>query len=97
MRTIEAMRFAKGRGARLAAITDGPLSPLCDVSPICLTARSDMASFVDSLTAPLSVINALIVALGQRRREQVAARFETLEDLWGRYNVYLGKEPHAPE
>jgi len=95
MRTIEAMRFAKTRSARLVAITDGPLSPLSNVTPNCLTARSDMASFVDSLTAPLSLINALIVALGQSRRQQVAAHFQTLERIWESYNVYLGKDQNV--
>lgn len=90
-RTIEAMNFAKSRGARLVSITDGPLSPLHRASDLCLTAKSDMASFVDSLAAPLSLINALIVALGQRRRQQVADYFEQLESIWSEYDVYLGK------
>ena len=54
-------------------------------------AKSDMASFVDSMAAPLSLINALIVALGQRRRQQVAEYFEHVEQIWSDYNVYLGK------
>ncbi len=90
-RTIEAMGFAKSRGAKLVSITDGPLSPLHAVSDLCLTAKSDMASFVDSLAAPLSLINALIVALGQRRRHEVANYFEQLENIWTKYEVYLGK------
>ncbi|NLG26044.1 MAG: MurR/RpiR family transcriptional regulator [Clostridiales bacterium] len=91
-RTIEAMEFAKRRGAQLVAITDGPLSPLHSVTELCLTAKSDMASFVDSLTAPLSLINALIVALGQSRRQQVAAYFEQMEEIWSEYSVYTGKD-----
>ena len=90
-RTIEAMSFAKGRGAKLVSITDGPLSPLHQASDLCLTAKSDMASFVDSLAAPLSLINALIVALGQRRRHEAAQTFDQLESIWTQYNVYLGK------
>lgn len=90
-RTIEAMEYARKRGAALVAITDGPLSPLHAAADLCLTAKSDMASFVDSLAAPLSLINALIVALSQRRRQQVADYFEQLEDIWGEYSVYLGK------
>ena len=58
-------------------------------------AKSDMASFVDSLCAPLSLINALIVALGQRRRQQVAQYFDQLEDIWSEYKVYLGKGSDA--
>jgi len=73
------------------AITDGPLSPLHSASDLCLTAKSDMASFVDSLAAPLSLINALIVALSQRKRQQVAANFNQLEEIWAQYNVYLSK------
>ncbi len=90
-RTIEAMDFAKSRGAKLVSITDGPLSPLHAASDLCLTAKSDMASFVDSLAAPLSLINALIVALGQRRRHEVAQYFEQLEKIWSSYDVYLSK------
>ena len=94
-RTIEAMEFARSRGAELVAITDGPLSPLHAVANLCLTAKSDMASFVDSLVAPLSLINALIVALGQRRRQQVAAYFDGMERIWEEYHVYLGKDKTA--
>jgi DNA-binding MurR/RpiR family transcriptional regulator len=91
-RTIEAMQFARSRNATLVAITDGPLSPLHSTADLCLTAKSEMASFVDSLAAPLSVINALIVALGQRRRQQVTQYFDQLEDIWDEYKVYLNKE-----
>ena len=96
-RTIEAMEFAKSRGAELVAITDGPLSPLHAAADLCLTAKSDRASFVDSLVAPLSLINALIVALGQRRRQQVAAYFDGMERIWEEYHVYLGKDKGANE
>ena len=91
-RTIEAMAYAKNCGAELVAITDGPLSPLHVAADLCLTAKSDMASFVDSLVAPLSLINALIVALGQRRRTQVAAYFDRMEPIWDEYHVYVGKD-----
>lgn len=90
-RAVEAMQFARTRGATLVAITDGPLSPLSSVADYCLAAKCDMASFVDSMAAPFSLINALIVALGQRRRVQVASSFRRLEDIWAEYNVYLGK------
>lgn len=96
-RTVDAMQYAKSRGAQLVAITDGPLSPLHAVSDLCLTAKSDMASFVDSMVAPLSLINALIVALSQCKRQQVAAYFEQMENIWDEYNVYLGKERGANE
>ena len=91
-RTREAMEFARSRGAGLVAITDGPLSPLHAVADLCLTAKADMASFVDSLVAPLSLINALIVALSQRRRQQVAVHFKEMERIWEHYHVYLEKE-----
>ena len=96
-RTLEAMEYARRHGAQLVAITDGPLSPLHAQADLCLTAKSDMASFVDSLVAPMSLINALIVALGQRRRTQVAAYFEEMESIWDEYHVYLGKDRQAHE
>lgn len=89
--TISAMRFARSRGATLIGITDGPMSPLHSVSNICLMAHSDMASFVDSLTAPLSLLNALIVALSQRRRTQAGEYFDEIEGIWNEYHVYLNK------
>lgn len=93
-RTIEAMKFALSSEAQVIAITDGPMSPLVEVSTECLMARTDMASFVDSLAAPLSLINALIVSIGLRRREELAQHFERLEDIWKKNNIYLerGKE-----
>ena len=89
--TVKAMKFARSRGATLIAITDGPLSPLHTEANYCLMAKSDMASFVDSMAAPLSLINALIVALSQRRRTQVSEYFQKMEDIWSEYRVYLGK------
>lgn len=91
-RTLEAMTFAKKRGASVIGLTDGPMSPLHEVSTLCLTARTDMASFVDSLSAPLSMINALIVALGLRRKKQLSEHFELMEGIWDAYSVYLNKD-----
>ncbi len=91
-RTLEAMTFAKARGAQVVALTDGPMSPLHAASTICLTARTDMASFVDSLAAPLSVINALVVAVGLRRRDDLSEHFRLMEGIWDEYRVYLGKD-----
>ena len=90
-KSIEAMEFARTRGASLIAITDGPLSPLHSTADTCLMAKSDMSSFVDSFAAPLSLINALLVALGQRRRREVSEYFENMEKVWDKYNVYLSK------
>ncbi len=96
-RTLEAMRFAKRCGAQVVAITDGPMSPLADMADATLTARTDMASFVDSLAAPLSLINALLVALGLHRKEALTQHFRQLEAIWETYEVYLEEEgrPHA--
>ena len=91
-RTLEAMRFAKRCGAQVVAITDGPMSPLADMADATLTARTDMASFVDSLAAPLSLINALLVALGLHRKEALKEHFCQLESIWETYEVYLEEE-----
>jgi len=91
-RTIEAMGFVKAKGAKSIAITDSMLSPLVNHADLCLTARSDMASFVDSLVAPLSLINALIVAIGLRKRDDVSEYFTQLEKIWDEYKVYVGRD-----
>ena len=91
-RTIEAMRFAKSHNAQVIGITDGSRSPLAEIADVCLTARTDMASFADSLVAPLSVLNALIVALGLKRREELNQHFKNLEGIWDAYRVYLHKD-----
>ena len=87
-RTLMAMNFAKERGASTIAITDSNASPVSEIADIRLFAKSEMASFVDSLVAPLSLINALIVAVGTRRREQTSKAYEELERIWERYEVY---------
>ncbi|HOQ37385.1 MAG TPA: MurR/RpiR family transcriptional regulator [Acetivibrio sp.] len=87
-RTVNAMRFAKKKGATVVAITDNLDSPLAENSDHVITARSDMASFVDSLVAPLSVINALIVAIGLKRKQSIYDTFENLEKIWDEYKVY---------
>lgn len=87
-RTIKAMQFAKSQGATAIAITDSNASPLAKTADHSIIARSDMASFVDSLVAPLSVINALIVAIGARRKQHVYETFEKLEKIWDEYQVY---------
>ena len=86
-RTVQAVRFAKDRGAAVLALTDSDTSPIAVRSDICLLARSDMVSFVDSLVAPLSLINALIVAVSERK-SGVAETFEELEKVWNEYDVY---------
>lgn len=90
-RTIEAMSFARSRHAQVIGLTDGSMSPLHEVADICLSMRTDMASFVDSMAAPMSVINALIVALGIQNREALNARFKQLEEVWDAYSVYMNE------
>ncbi|MEY8317639.1 MurR/RpiR family transcriptional regulator [Oscillospiraceae bacterium 50-58] len=87
-RTVQALSFARDRRATTIAITDSESSPLVPISRYTLTARSDMASFVDSLVAPLSLVNALLVAVSQRKNEDLAHTFHTLEEIWEEYNVY---------
>ncbi len=86
--TIQAMRFARSRGASVIAVTDGPNSPLLDCATHTLLARSDMASFVDSLAAPLSLLNALIVEVSRRKQGDLPRTFEQLEEIWEEYQVY---------
>ena len=91
-RTLEGMRFAKERGAKVYAITDSQLSPLAETADITLFARSDMVSFADSLVAPMALINAVIVALSMRKKDEVSARFAQLEGIWHKNRVYAGRE-----
>ncbi len=90
-RTIEALTFAQSRSAKVVAITDSLLSPLAAQADFTLIAQSNMASFVDSLVAPLSVINALIIAVGLREKEKISTIFTNLEGIWEEYNVYTYK------
>ena len=87
-RTVKAMRYAKDRGATAIAITDSKASPLADLADHSLMAKSDMASFVDSLVAPLSLVNALIVAVSRKKSEEISGTFSKLEKIWDEYEVY---------
>ncbi len=91
-KTMEAIRFAKHRGAKVIGLTDGPLSPLADISDELLIARGDMASFADSLVAPMAVINAIIVALSLRNQEKLSERLNAMEQIWADHSIYLGEE-----
>lgn len=91
-RTVKAINYAKEKGATVIAITDSSTSPLATNADHLLKARSDMASFVDSLVAPLSLINALIVEVGMRKQEEVSETFSTLEKIWDEYDVYEKNE-----
>ena len=86
--TVDAMQFAKKMGAKTAALTDGASSPLNGIADVCLHAKSDMVSFLDSLVAPMSLINAIIVAVGIRNKERVSETFERLEKIWSEHDVY---------
>ena len=92
MRTLKALEFASKRKAKIITLTDSAHSPINIYSSCNLIARSDMASIVDSLVAPLSVVNALIVALCMKKQKEVVSTLETLEKIWGEYQVYSGEE-----
>lgn len=84
----KAAQYCRNQGATVIAITNSNLSPLGQNSDYVLSAKSDMVSLVDSLVAPLSVVNALLVALAAAREEQMQKNFETLERVWEEYNIY---------
>lgn len=93
--TVNALRFIADRGAKIIAITDTEKSPIASFANHLLVARSDMASVVDSLTAPLSLINALIVGVTLTRRDEVYQNFNALENIWDEYQVYEKAEDFA--
>ncbi len=92
MRTLKAMEFANDRNAKVITVTDSVHSPMNLYSSCNLLARSDMVSIVDSLVAPLSVINALVVAMCLKRPEDVKKNLKDLEEAWNNYQVYLNDE-----
>ena len=85
---ITAVNFAKDSGATVIALTDSHSSPIASFADNLLVARSDMASFADSLIAPLSVINALVVAVARKKQDELRIRLHQLEKIWDEYNVY---------
>ncbi len=87
-RTVKAMEFARDRGAQVIAITDSEASPLSAAAQRLLLAKSDMVSFVDSLVAPLSLVNALIVAIARVKKQELSENLEKLEHIWAEYEVY---------
>ena len=92
MRTMKALEFANSRKAKVITITDSVHSPMNVYAACTLIAKSDMASIVDSLVAPLSVINALVVALCMKRQADVKKTLESMEKLWDEYQVYSNDE-----
>lgn len=87
-RTLEALEYCKEKGCKIISITDSLISPASNDADLSLIASSDMLSFVDSLVAPMSLINALIVAIGLHKKDDIKSSFEKLEDIWEKYNVY---------
>lgn len=86
--TVKAFRYAHDNGAKVIAITDSKASPLAQYADHLLLAHSDMASFADSIVAPMSLINALISAVGMKKQEYVAGNFQHLEEIWEKYEVF---------
>lgn len=87
-RIIHAVDFAKHSGADVITITDAATSPIAPQASQLLIAKSDMASFVDSLVAPLSIVNALIVAVSMKKQDDLRIRLHQLEKIWDEYEVY---------
>ena len=86
--TMNTVKFAQDRGATIVAVTDNELSPVYQMADAALLAPSEMISFVDSMVAPLSLINALLIAVGRRMGTDVARTFADLEDIWNKYGVF---------
>lgn len=87
-RIINAVEYARSKGANVVALTDSSASPIAAYANQLLLAHSDMASFVDSLVAPLSIINAIIVAVSRKKQDELTERLRALEEVWDRYDVY---------
>jgi len=87
-RTINAVEYARAKNANVVALTDSKMSPIAGYANQLLIAQSDMASFVDSLVAPLSIINAMIVSVARKKQDDLTARLHTLEEVWEQYDVY---------
>ena len=95
--TLNALKYAHDNGAGVIAFTDSKHSPLVKYADNVLIAQSDMASFVDSLVAPLSLINALIVAVSMSKKEKISDNFKRLEYIWEKYDVYEKSESDDEE
>jgi DNA-binding MurR/RpiR family transcriptional regulator len=88
---INGIKFAKRKDAKIVVFTDSDVSPLVEFADCVLIAQSDMASFMDSLVAPLSIINAIIIEITARREKEITKRFDDLEKLWDEYDIYAKK------
>lgn len=91
-RTVEAMKFARAHGAKCIGITDSAFSPLMELSDINMEIRCDTVSFVDSLVAPLSVVNALLAAISQKKKEALSLNLKEMENIWNQNDFYAGKK-----
>ena len=87
-KAVSAVKYARAQGADVIALTDSKSSPIAEYANQLLTAQSDMASYVDSLVAPLSIINAMLVQITKLKQEEVKERFDKLERIWEEYEVY---------
>ncbi len=85
---INSVRYARQNNAKVVVFTDSVVSPLAEYANFLLTAQSDMASFMDSLVAPISIINAIIIEITNRREKEITERFDALEKLWDEFEVY---------
>ena len=85
---INAVKYAAESSAKVAVVTDSDISPLVEYANYLLLAQSDMASFMDSLVAPISIINAIVVEITNRREKEITERFDRLEKVWDEYQVY---------
>ena len=88
-RTIDALSYAREKNAKIVSITDSLISPLTPFSDKVLIAKTDMDSFVDSLVAPMSLMNALIVSLGMKNKDKMIGVFKNLEEVWDKYDIYV--------
>jgi DNA-binding MurR/RpiR family transcriptional regulator len=91
-RIINAVEYAREKNANVVALTDSKHSPIAAFASQLLVAQSDMASFVDSLVAPLSIINAMIVAVSRKKQDELTQRLRALEEIWDHYDVYDQKD-----
>ena len=85
---INGIKFARQKNAKVVVFTDSEVSPIAEYANCLLIAQSDMASFMDSLVAPLSIINAIVIEITSRREREITERFDALEKLWDEYEVY---------
>ena len=96
-KAVKALKYASDRGATVVAITDSTLSPLTKYAEHVLLAKSDMVSFVDSLVGPMALINALIVTVAIKKKDEVANTLLNLETIWDEYGVYEKVEDKTDE